>query len=558
MKLSTFFATAGLAVLVSVCLAPPAHAQVAPTPSVAAKQRDHTQAWREDLRFFTAEMQRRHRNLYHTVSPEAFARAVADLDARIPSLQRHEIIVGLMRIAALVGDGHTRVDPRKDAKFGFPSLPLKLYLFEDGLYVRAAAPAHAALVGSRVEAIGGVSVDEAIRRAAEITSRDNAIGPRLFAPLYLGMPHILHALKLSPSTGAAVLTLRKDGVSRTVTVATGEVEPLWPPDTDISLVTPAGWVDARTTPQPPLWLQAPLSYHRLIELPERQALYAQLNMVTDIEGQTLAAFGRRIGERVRATRPRALVLDLRLNQGGNGDLRHEFVRELIRASSEETRLFVLTWRGTFSASQFILDDLRRLGHAVIVGEPAGSRPSSYGDSYRTLLPNSGIQMRTSILWWQEGQNTDPWTWVDVAAPLKFDDYARGIDPALEAALTFAPVPSLGERLLAAGRQGGADAVRRGLAAFQEDSRTQYADHAGQISHAALYLHEQREAQLALLVAEHGAAAFPSNVDGFSILASLAESAGQLDRARSAAEAALMLDANNRFVRSLLERLSRGR
>ena len=96
----------------------------------------------------SADMQKRHANLFHSVSREKFLAAVADLDARIPKLQRNEIIVGLMRIAAMVGDGHTRVDPRKDMKFGFPSLPLRLYLFDDGLYVRAAAPEYAQLAAA--------------------------------------------------------------------------------------------------------------------------------------------------------------------------------------------------------------------------------------------------------------------------------------------------------------------------------------------------------------------------------------------------------------------------
>ena len=34
--------------------------------------------WRTDLKFMSEEMQRRHKNLYHTVAPEKFATAVAD------------------------------------------------------------------------------------------------------------------------------------------------------------------------------------------------------------------------------------------------------------------------------------------------------------------------------------------------------------------------------------------------------------------------------------------------------------------------------------------------
>src|SRR6478609_5779865 len=102
--------------------------------------------WHEDLRFMAAELKSRHPNLYHRISAEQFDAAVADLDRRIPQLQRNQIVVGMMRIAAMVGDGHTRVDPRKDKVFGFRSLPLKLYWFEDGIVVRAAKPEYRGLL----------------------------------------------------------------------------------------------------------------------------------------------------------------------------------------------------------------------------------------------------------------------------------------------------------------------------------------------------------------------------------------------------------------------------
>lgn len=89
--------------------------------------------WREDLVFMAREMERRHRNLYHTVSRERFDSAVRVLDARIPVLQRHQIIVELARIVGLVQDGHTNVSPTRDPKIGFTTLPIKLYFFRDGL-----------------------------------------------------------------------------------------------------------------------------------------------------------------------------------------------------------------------------------------------------------------------------------------------------------------------------------------------------------------------------------------------------------------------------------------
>jgi hypothetical protein len=92
-------------------------------------------------------------------------------------------------------------------------------------------------------------------------------------------------------------------------------------------VTPQGWADARTTPAPPLRLQAPLDHHRMVELPERRALYVQFNMVADIKDQSVEQFAKRISERSKTLNPRALVLDVRLNRGGNEALRHTLVRE---------------------------------------------------------------------------------------------------------------------------------------------------------------------------------------------------------------------------------------
>lgn len=501
-----------------------------------------------------AELERRHANLYHSVSRDAFQAAVADLDARIPSLQRNQIIVGMMRIVAMVGDGHTRIDPRKDESFGFPSLPLKLYLFEDGLYVRAVRPDQRALLGARVEAIGGVPVAEAIRRAAALSSHDNEIGPRLFVPLYLAMPDILHALGLFDSRGAARLTLSRDGRRWTVEVPAGQVDPRWPPDTDISLTTPNGWLDARATPAPPLWLQAPLDYHRLVELPERRALYAQLNMVANISGETLDQFGRRIRERAVALNPQAVILDLRLNQGGGGHLRNGLVSELIRTEDEDTRLFVLTGRGTFSASQFILDDLDRLTGAIIVGEPASSKPTSYGDAYRVPMPNSGIQLRISLLYWQQEQNRAPWTWVDFAAPLGFADYAAGRDPALEAALAFTPPPPFSQSLAEARRAGGRDAVRAALERFVSDSRRRYANLPLILVRTAEALNGSGEAPVALDVAEFATERYPEAADPALVYAIFAAAAGRDEEARRAADRVLRIDPNNRQIQSVLERL----
>jgi len=507
------------------------------------------QKWRDDLRFMAAELQKRHANLYHHVSRQDFERAVADLDRQIPNLPRNRIIVGMMRIAAMVGDGHTRVEPRKDPAFGFPSLPVKFYLFDDGLYVRAARPEQRDLLGARVEAIGGIAIDEAVRRVSELASRDNAMGPKLYAPLFLAMPDILEAVGLSNSRETASLTLSHNGRRWTVTVPAGAIDPPWPPDTDISLITPAGWIDANPA-RPPMWLQAPLDYHRLVELPERHALYAQVNMVADVAGETLGQFGDKILAKASATNPQAIVLDLRLAQGGNGDLRTDLVRDLIKAEDADTRLYVLTARGTFSASQFILDDLDRLTAAVFIGEPASSSPTDYGDGYKSQMPNSGISVRTAIKYWQSGQDMRPWIPTDLAPGYRFADYVEGRDPALDAALGFSPDQKLDERLF---KQTATDAAA--ISRTADDPLYRYADVETIGWRTALRLSRAKQQDAALALARWTAGRFPKSSDAATVRGMVADAAGLRDEAREAAATAIRLDPNNRNAQSLLGRLN---
>lgn len=536
------------AATLALCLlaALPVSASAAPPTELTAQQ------WRDDLAFMAADMRQRHPNLYHSVSKEKFDAAVADLDTRIPSLKRNQIIVGMMRIAALVGDGHTRLDPRKDPNFKFPSFPIKLYAFDDGLFIRAAKPSQAGLAGAKVEAIGGVPANQALDRVKPLISRDNRMAYLLYGPLYLAMPDILNAVGLSDRNDRATLALSRDGRRWTVELTADEVDPMWPPDTDISLVTPKGWVDAHKGPLP-MWLQAPLDYHRLIDLPGRKAVYAQLNMVSGVDGETIDQFAAKIRQHAEAIDARRIILDLRLDFGGNGNLRTGLIRELIKAEDSDTRLFVLTARGSFSATQFILNDLGRLTNAVFIGEPASSKPSSYGDAFKSTMPNSGIAVRTSILFWQDGQDFDPWTWIDVAAPLTFTDYVRGHDPALERALSYEPPQSIEDVLYAAVRDRGLDGARGAVKAYLAAPEHRYANVELDLPRAAERLFVNGHLQEAVPAARAVAESLPHTVDSWVVLAYVALKAGQPDIARDAARRAIALDPNQRTAKDVLEK-----
>lgn len=416
-------------------------AGVARAQPSAALTPPEVQAWRDDLRFMAAEMERLHKNLYHTVSREAFAAHVADIDARLPSMTRAQVVVALSQLTARVGDGHTNIYPTRDPVVGFHALPVAFTWFGSELRIRAVHASQRALLGARVLRVGSMEVDAAYAAVGTLIGRDNEQGVRYWSQYLLAMPEVLHALGITATSEEVPLTLAMaDGV-KTVQLRTFAPVEMMSGDTATLFNRRTGWIDARDQPgavDPP-WL----SHTEAIFRTERigDVLYVQLNQVGDAPGETLAQFAARLRDEIARTRPAKVALDLRLNRGGNGTLINPLIRALIQSTGIDRpgRLFAIIGSATFSAAQMLIDELEKYTSVTFVGEPSGSRGNAYGDSRRITLPNSGLTVRVSIYYWQFWHPTDARTATmpAISAPLTFADYVANRDPALDAIANYA-------------------------------------------------------------------------------------------------------------------------
>ena len=468
-----------LAFCCSFCVAVAAQTKDAASAVAPQPQQLTTAQWREDLRFMAEEMPKRHKNLFHTVSRERFESAVKKLDERIPLLARHQIIVEMARIVGMVGDGHTNIAPTRDPKIGFRSLPIKLYLFKDGLFIRAAERGHAELLGARVIKIGDATPDEAVSRAREIIGRDNEMDVKFFAPFLLAMPEVLHALGLSNSTESARFIVEKSGKQQTLTLKPIGPAELLPAETDLSWLPKQGWVDMRdkASAPAPLWLKEPRNKFWFEYLTESKTVYAQINEVGNKDTESLADFSKRLFSFVEANPVDKLVLDLRLNRGGSGTLLRPLEIGLIKSKIDQPgRLFVIMGRSTWSASQFLLNRMEKYTNVLFVGEPSGSKGNAFGDSRKITLPNGGITVRVSVYYWQDWSPWDTrlWTAPHLTAELSSEDYRNNTDVALEAILNYKARKPLAQLLEEALIEGGIDSAVKTFREFKADPFNKYA------------------------------------------------------------------------------------
>ena len=374
-------------------------------------------AWRDDLRYLARELPSRHISAFHAVGREAFAGEVARLDAAIPGMNGDEVLVGLMRIVALVGDGHTHLDLPP----GYLRYPMELQWFGDELRVVAAAAPYHSVVGARVLAIGSTPIQEVIARATHIVPRgENEGRTRLLATMQLTSPEVLHGLGLVANRKNAPFALE---------LATGERATI--------TFSPAGmgnfssWRLAAGE-KPPLYLQ------RLNEgwwtefLPDTQTLYFSFTRYppgAEFQERTVA-----LGKLIDESHARRLVIDLRRNGGGDFTRFRQVLLPIIKARAAINKkggLFVITGPGTFSAATVNAFDLRNEANAILVGGPTGMRPTHYGEHAEFPLPNSGFRISYSTQYYRIGVETDSAVVPDRQIEPTWAEFRAGRDPVME-------------------------------------------------------------------------------------------------------------------------------
>src|SRR6185369_15309256 len=243
-----------------------------------------------------------------------------------------------------------------------------------------AAKEYAGLVGARVLYISGVPIDAAYQSVSTIIGRDNDMDVKYFAAQLLAMPEILYALKLSSDPQKATLVVQVGRVQKTVRLESNGPAELIPPDTDTTWMPTEGWVDARDAARSPipLWLKDPLNKYWFEYLKDSKTLYLQLNQVGNKDNETLEAFCKRLFAFVDANAVEQFVLDLRLNRGGNGSLNKPLLLGIIKSKIDQRgKLFTIVGRSTWSAAQFLVNDLERYTNTIFVGEPTGGKVNSY-------------------------------------------------------------------------------------------------------------------------------------------------------------------------------------
>ncbi len=391
-------------------------------------------------------IEHRHPNAFRYTSLAEFkSHAKAILD-NIDRLDEETHALELMRIVARIGDVHTSIWPVPGSRILTNTLPLRLWRFADGLYVRAASLQHAALVGTRIERIGSFDVNAGWERLVADNPRENDSMATGWLQYLLLLPAFHRLNGWDAATDAATLEIvDREGVRRRVTLDAPQ-DPAYGHALESSLGiadVPESWVSAVAgETRLPTWLEETDSNYRFERLGDSGAYYLAVNLPRhdperpweNFLSDLFAEMGRQ-----DATR---LVVDLRHNAGGYHYMAYSLGRHIVRSDALRRAggVCVLTSRTTQSAGVSFSVVLERETHAVFAGEPGGAAPNFYngpqGFFSPRAIPGTQLRVKHSVSMIQDSDQRDTRRAIapDIPTPLTFADFAAGRDPGLEACL----------------------------------------------------------------------------------------------------------------------------
>lgn len=388
-------------------------------PDTAGVSRE--EGWRRDLEYLHAEALRVSPDYRNGNAPPAFTRAYQETKKNIARMSREEFMVALNRMLATLHQGHTGLFEGT----GLHHLPVQFYVFPEGIFIVRAATRYQSLVGTRLVSIGRTSAEDALRLVNRMLSVDGDLEHLGLGAFIMRKAELLKGSGIDIAVDSVPITVESTGGQRQTVVLTGSS------DFPASMKLP-----------PPPRVPAPLFLRNLQEnhweqvLPERNAVYVQMNQVINDQAETLPAFGVRLWSVLDAQKPGNLIIDLRHNTGGSTSLYPELLRTIIAYTRvPDRKLFVLISRHTYSAAGNFITDLERLANPVFVGEASGECCNLNGDFAQVQLSHSGLRGTISgVRWNLSGDVFDGRREMSPHVPVQLtaEAYFAGRDPALEA------------------------------------------------------------------------------------------------------------------------------
>jgi hypothetical protein len=385
--------------------------------------------WDYEIDLLGRELADRHPDLFFRTDSTSFVHEMKEVAEAAPGLSLFEVSVRLQQVIAAQGDAHTQINYHFQINKSM-ILPISTYWFEDGIYIIKAEQAYKALLGKRLMAINNIALEEVIDSLSTLVVIDNPSFLKNQVPRMLTWSQLLEYFGFSRN-GTYTLSVadqsgKEEETHITLPTETGDMRSIKPAK------IPLGWQD-----------QSTYFHHRYLE--SEKLLYIQYNRCWSREVEenfgsgasalfmpSFKEFEKEVFQVLKKKEVDKLVFDMRFNGGGNSRQGSDFIEKICKNKAlSEAGIFVLIGRKTFSSAIINTVDFMKGAEVLLVGELTGGKPNHFGEVKRFVLPESKLIVSYSSKYFSLVEGDPPAIVPNEMAPLYFDQFMNGVDPAME-------------------------------------------------------------------------------------------------------------------------------
>ncbi|HMQ47657.1 MAG TPA: hypothetical protein PKA00_09585 [Saprospiraceae bacterium] len=502
--------------------------------------------WQADLAFLKETVHKDYPFLFKKITAAEWDAQVDKLHEAIPMMQPHEIVAGIGRLVSAFKYGHTDIGWGQ-IPVQSHLVPLNLYWFSDGIYVEGCHKDYAAALGAKLLKVEGMPIEKALDAVRALTPVENEQFFKAYGLDMLLVPEALHAQGVSTSLKKTItFTLEQGG--KTFDKTFDAIEATRLPRQYGLIQASDDWLSVRDQNDTPFYLKNLDKIYYFEYLPDSKTVYVRHSQIQDEQDDPIPAFYARVFDFIEKNEVDRLVLDVRLNGGGNNYKNKPIVTGLIRCEkiNQPGKLFVIIGRRTFSACQNLVNEIDTYTNALFIGEPTSENINFYGDNRRVELPNSKIPVFLSFAWWQDKpqwENAD-WLAPDIAVEMSFEDYRANRDTVLAAAINISAeglvIDPMGhmQALYMAGKL---DEIKSEAAKMIVDPRYKFINFESEINSKGYNLMQGGQMEAAYFVFQLNTELFPMSANVWDSFAEVNWKSGNKDKAIQFYKKAISLD-----------------
>lgn len=374
--------------------------------------------WGEDIDLLARELPNKHKNLFYRIKEEEFQDSIEDLKKNISNMNDEEIKMEITKILASIGDAHTGLRIKTNTYF-----PIKTYWFKEGIYVINTTQDYKNALYAKLVEINGIRIDDIEKILSRYISHENDAQLKKMIPGIIQLPDYLYGSKILPDKNTVAFTFEDKDHNQfkldVKSIKVGEKVEYILNNADNKAV--------------PLYLQNNKEFYWFKHISDKNAMYFQYNSCQEMKDNSFKSFVSEMFAICDEKHVEKLIIDLRMNGGGDSSIMEPFINELKKRKSnfKENSIYVIIGRNTFSSAILNAIELKNSTDALFVGEPTGGRPNHFGEVRSFHLKNSGLTVFYSSKYFKTYAEDVDSLMPDVLVELSFQDYYQHRDPVLD-------------------------------------------------------------------------------------------------------------------------------